>query len=64
MPETMEREVTAEAGSVRSPDRKRARWIVPLLGVGLLIIGGLVLAEAWPFSQRNVIHELELATSS
>ena len=64
MPETMERELTAEATSFRGPDRKRPWWSVPLLGMGLLIIGGFVLAEAWPFSQRNVIHELELATSS
>ena len=56
-----------EAAETLSTSRgpKRRRWILAAAGLAiLLVVAGVSLRRAWPFTRANVIHELELATSS
>jgi hypothetical protein len=61
--------VSESMSEVRSdalrPRKRKSWWIWLIATIAiLLVIAAILLARAWPFTQANVIRELELATSS
>src|SRR6266436_8752747 len=57
---------TAEVGSRgagRQPKTRR-RWVLAGLAVAVVMVAAVYLARSWPFTQANVMWELEQATSS